>query len=955
MISAHDKGKSVMKTLAVVLTMAFAMSFAGGSFAKSGNVSLLKDKYDEVGNFQRIATLGLDVARARSGSKWGYVGQDGSIVIPFDWDYAGPFAYVGRSLYRAVVKKDGRYGFINEKGEEVIPLRFDKVEVDFFNNGESYRARVLLGGRSFVIDSSGREIPLSVIYCILSETKVWTGDGWLKLLRVSQGGRQEISRGQGYAIDPMRPRGMSPYVKDLNMHIPVFYEDTTDFVPMRSGDKMINIARVKRGGRYGFINEKGEEVVPVIYDELDFFKNMGERFIARAKREGRVGYINEQNEAVIPFIYEEGYSFYHDEKDGVVARSVAVRRGGRWGYIDYTGSVSIPIMYDRIDSFQKIDVAGRIVTLAMVERDGKRGFMDSTGRIVIPIEFEMARPFQTIRSSEGILNIAAVRRGGRWGFVDPDGRTILPFEYDEVNRFNSVAGKNIVRVKLRGEWIYIDDTGKTIDDEWDVDFSRNRGSADDQKARNGGPGKGVQQRISNNISLRDGGKRTEVTPLQRDGKWGMVDNKGKILVPVTYDEIGAFIKINQEQKAGKNAGKSCGLPDVVKVKRNGKWGYADLCGNEYLSAVYDELPDTLPTTLQFHRIKKDGKYGYLGRTGIEILPAKYDEAPVYLQSSGQKDTMRRVKAGGLYGYISISTGSEIIPPRFEYAPEYFTGEKARVKLNGNWGYVDKTGNGLGSFRREDDPCIFEKSSGELYLFNDQAVIRAKPGAASDILAMPAPGEKVLIGSRTDVEFSTGNETDFWYTAAYGGEKGYVWGGDIADSDYWITVKGKKVQILILNRTNGMDRCYAPTFRIRMISDGRVVSEFSGHPFVWGTVSDVKSVEYVRMEGFSAPLKLLRIKYSVKGYKDTYARSGTGEVYFYIGEGKLKKVLELGDASGWSDGVPVGFSTEVQYPDQTGQIDTLKITVKASAALVIRKVFNEYTRKWDWEKKTFGGE
>lgn len=904
-----------MKIISIILCLILAIAFSESAFAKADDLKSLCAKYglDEIPTSVPLNMDSMGIYRARKGKKWGYIRRGGPMLTPVKYDFADYFAYVSQGN-RALVRANNKWGFIDEKGTEVVPLVYDSA-VSFLNSKDRDYAKVSLDGRTFFIDQYGIEFdPLhpSIDCSSKSSADLPSGEILLQVLCNGKFGlaveKDELNR-DGKIKERIKWGRYKSH--QLRMVVLANYDAAYGIMTFRKGDSKLYLIKVVQNKKYGAINEKGDVVVPLVYDELQNFKNVNEpgneKYIALAKRDGKAGYINEKGEAVVPFLYESGHLFSEYNASGNAPKIAAVKQNGKWGYIDQAGNVKVPIDYDMVKEFQTIDVSGQI-------------------------HF-----------------IAAVRRDGRWGFGDAAGKIAIPLRYEHVGLFYRRGNLNIARVKSGSEWVYIDEKGNQIDWDWDVDFSRNTGTVGQGKAGDTGSAKSAKHASGERVSLWDAGRKTEVTLLQRDDKWGIVSDQGKTLVPFRYDEIGAFISIYGKPGTG------CALPHIVKVRLDGKWGYADMCGNEYVPTVYDELPDTLPTSLQFYRIKKDGKYGYLGRTGIEIVPAKYDEAPAYLQSSGQNDIMRRVKAGGLYGYISISTGGEVIPLRFEYAPEYFTGEKARVKLNGKWGYIDKTGNELGSFSREDDPCIFEKSSGESYLFNDQAVIRAKPDAASDILATPAPGEKVLIGSRTDVEFSTGNETDFWYKAASGGKKGYVWGGDIADSYYWITVKGKKVQILILNRTNGMDRCYAPTFRIRMISDGRILSEFSGHPFVWGTVSDVKSVEYVRMEGFSAPLKLLRIKYSVKGYKDTYARSGTGEVYFYIGDGELKKVLELGDASGWNGGVPAGFSTDVQYADQTGRIDTLKITVKASAALVFGKVFNEYTRKWDWEKKTFGGE
>ena len=93
------------------------------------------------------------------------------------------------------------------------------------------------------------------------------------------------------------------------------------------------------GYLYGYVNEHGEEQIPVEYDHLYSFENG----ITIAKKNGCYGAIDLNNQTVIPFNlpYEEVRGFRH-------GRAAVRNVSGKWGVIDTTGKEIIPCMSDTI-------------------------------------------------------------------------------------------------------------------------------------------------------------------------------------------------------------------------------------------------------------------------------------------------------------------------------------------------------------------------------------------------------------------------------------------------------------------------------------------------------------------------------------------------------------------------------------------------------------------------------
>lgn len=76
------------------------------------------------------------------------------------------------------------------------------------------------------------------------------------------------------------------------------------------------LAVVKRDGKYGFIDNTGQVVIPPKYDLVwDFSEGL-----ARVSQNGKAGFIDNTGKVVIPLKYDKAYSFYNGVA-GVLDRS----------------------------------------------------------------------------------------------------------------------------------------------------------------------------------------------------------------------------------------------------------------------------------------------------------------------------------------------------------------------------------------------------------------------------------------------------------------------------------------------------------------------------------------------------------------------------------------------------------------------------------------------------------
>ena len=146
--------------------------------------------------------------------------------------------------------------------------------------------------------------------------------------------------------------------------------------------------------------------------------------------------------------------------------------------------------------------------------------------------------------------------------------------------------------------------------------------------------------------------------LESDGKSGIIDNKGNIVIePKYYDihipnpsraifvcyfdyndktgkcrtkvinsqETELFSKYNELDTIALN-GIETSMPyekNLLIYKANNKYGIIDLSGKMLTEAIYDEV-EGLSCKEGELLVKKDGKYGVINNKGVELIKIKYD-------------------------------------------------------------------------------------------------------------------------------------------------------------------------------------------------------------------------------------------------------------------------------------------------------------------------------------------
>ena len=283
------------------------------------------------------------------------------------------------------------------------------------------------------------------------------------------------------------------------------------------------MARIKKDGKYGFMDMMGNMVIPFQYDdvckyfEYEYMHDFHEGLACIGQNE-KFGFIDKGGNLVIPCVYNEAtrfsdglakvwHKFDHDyiNKDGDTVLKLrshevgcnfnkglaCVSHNSKWGCIDMTGKVVIPHIYDKPFGFSEglayvtkggnhmfIDINQQIVIdlhknvdwvgcycegLAAVQRDKKWSFIDTKGKEVIHCNCDWLRG----SFCEGL---AMFSRNKKCGFIDKNGNEVIPCIYDYAKDFS----EGLALVQRNGGYGYINKQGLEVIPciyQWGTSFS----------------------------------------------------------------------------------------------------------------------------------------------------------------------------------------------------------------------------------------------------------------------------------------------------------------------------------------------------------------------------------------------------------------------------------------------------------------------------------------------------
>ena len=306
-------------------------------------------------------------------SVYGYIDKAGNEV--FIKNLEEVFFYYGNT---GTAKKNGLYGLINRKGDSLTDFKYTMASNFGFNH---FRCQTM-NTRSHILDSKGNIIFNSDLDIDI-QSHYFEADSLFIY--------QEI-------IDGKKLKGLVNKKNEILLkpkYQEIYFINDAEFYVVQHDNK------------YGFIDKLGDEVIPLIYDEVG--TNINEHLIS-AQKNGKWGFINRKNEEIIPFVYDEAYAFMDD--------LACVKKGDFFGFINKQNKTMVEF------NLEKTRFPFFTDKLGLFTKEGKYGFINKKGKIKIPAMYDKAMPF--------INGLAYVELNGKAGYIDKKGKQVIPVKYKQL-------------------------------------------------------------------------------------------------------------------------------------------------------------------------------------------------------------------------------------------------------------------------------------------------------------------------------------------------------------------------------------------------------------------------------------------------------------------------------------------------------------------------------------------
>lgn len=408
-----------------------------------------------------------------------------------------------------------------------------------------------------------------------------------------------------------------------------------------------NIARVRVNSKYGYVENTGRTLLEPIYDNITIL-NFD---TAAVEKDGKVGIIN--------FYDDQEVDYRYDARDIPFEGFLPVSIDNKWGFVNRNGEEIANPIYEKVNRFTE--------GFAGVKKNGKWGFINTGGEEVVPPQFEAVSIF-----SEGL---APVKKNGKWGYIDRFGNIAIKPQYEEVRLF----ADGIASFKKWGMWGILNSDGKEIRQPqyYRVEYFENGGLAVVSK---GGLWGFVDYNGNEVTELKYKGwhyllstRGTAIGIRNDEGKYALMDLTGREITKFEYDD---FRNVSNENEG------------IVYVEKDGKTGLIDDDGVIVVPPIYDSVTRLSKNSSQFEYtnymlLQRRGEDSYVtDMKGNVISTITYPRIKVDIENS-----IISVRNEGLAGYTDFS-GRELIERQF-ITTDTFSEGLARVEVYGKlkWGFI----------------------------------------------------------------------------------------------------------------------------------------------------------------------------------------------------------------------------------------------------------------------------
>jgi len=364
---------------------------------------------------------------------------------------------------------------------------------------------------------------------------------------------------------------------------------------------------------FGFMDSEGIVQIPAEYDEVLNFQDG----IAVVVKNGKSGLINKKNELILGFEFDQIEEFYNDLAIVSISDSL--------GVINRLGTLVFPLIYNDI----------LFLNNSLIAANNEKGYLifNLKGERKIELNFKEIKPLKEdyfivqVGDSIGLLNsnlgfvipaiyeditlikdsIFSYQLDEKKGLITHSGRILTLPVYNEFSSFDEHS--QIIIARLGSKMFYLNlDGSKFISSTFEY-FPKALNTA----------------HFYNGNAI-----------FYKNGKFGIINSKGKILLKPTFTTLGK-------------------VSNAVPVTKNGIWGFMDITGKIILDYNFTSIDGffNLGFIVEF-----DGLLGLLGNDLKPILSLNHQS----IKRIGENYLV--AKKDGKYGVYSVA-GEQVVPFNFD--------------------------------------------------------------------------------------------------------------------------------------------------------------------------------------------------------------------------------------------------------------------------------------------------
>jgi hypothetical protein len=396
-----------------------------------------------------------------SNGKTGFIDFKGKVIIE-----SGKYEKIGWRSYGLAfehtdieeIKYNGKYGMINNRGQILIEPIYDDIEISDYLG----YAKVKFNNKFGIIDFNGN-ISVPINYSDINGPYNY----YFSFAKNEKESFLINRHGQVVKIFPSKIRGKCEdgvcFLADYDIKkialCDTFGNAITPFMFDKVGDfkknELASFADLTQN-KLGFINRKGEIVVPAKYEIERYISHYPSEDFIVVKKQNKLGFVDYKGATAIEFKFDKATDF--DKGYSVVSMN------NKFGLINKKGSFIIEAVYDSLE-YDSDNLLCKIVQGKSYNKRKIGVFSIKTNKIIIEAKFDeidfienkYIRGKYIISTDPPVIN--------RFGLYNMEGGEILPPIYNSISiikdlirvvyRYEgSIQDKQISYLNTKGAWIY---------------------------------------------------------------------------------------------------------------------------------------------------------------------------------------------------------------------------------------------------------------------------------------------------------------------------------------------------------------------------------------------------------------------------------------------------------------------------------------------------------------------